>query len=279
MERELRMCGVEFDFAECKLRDDIRQAAHRLGVRQGRYLVDAYYLFQEQRKRLNNQILALSDAGEPATVLTYFADQMERLERGIRKVLDYWTSNSVVGRWAKGQYGIGPVITAGLMAHIDMEVAKTPAKVWRYAGLDPTVKWEKGHRRPWNASLKRLCFLIGDSFCKFHKRPECFYGKLYEKRKEYEVAKNEKGDYAEQARVLLETKRYDRSTETYKHLSNGKLSPAHIDMRARRWAVKIFLAHYWAVAYRDHYKVDPPKPYAIAHLGHVDEIPVPGWPF
>ncbi len=212
-------------------------------------------------------------------MIEHFADVTRRLEYNIKKVLDYWTDTSIVGQWAKSQYGVGPVITAGLLAHIDMKIATSPAKVWRFAGLDPTIKWEKGQKRPWNASLKRLCYLIGDCFCKFHNRPECFYGHLYKRRKEYEIAKNERGDYRDQAATILASKRIGKTTEAYKHLSEGRLPPLHIDMRARRHAVKIFLSHFWAVAYRDYYKVDPPKPYAIAHLGHVEEIPVPGWPF
>jgi hypothetical protein len=39
--------------------------------------------------------------------------------------------------------------------------------------------------------------------------------------------------------------------------------------------VKLFLAHYHEVAYKDHYKTEPPLPYAIAHLGHAHKIAVP----
>ena len=37
---------------------------------------------------------------------------------------------------------------------------------------------------------------------------------------------------------------------------------------AKRWAVKIFLAHLHHVMYVEHYGAEPPKPYAIDILGH-----------
>jgi len=58
----------------------------------------------------------------------------------------------------------------------------------------------------------------------------------------------------------------------------GKLPPAHIHARAKRWAVKIFLAHWHHVAYMIEYKKAPPKPYSLEHLGHVHMIEVPNWP-
>jgi hypothetical protein len=44
-----------------------------------------------------------------------------------------------------------------LLARIDIVKAPTAGHIWRYAGLDPTVRWNKGEKRPWNAGLKVLC--------------------------------------------------------------------------------------------------------------------------
>jgi len=59
--------------------------------------------------------------------------------------------------------------------------------------------------------------------------------------------------------------------------SKGILPPAHIHARAKRPIVKLFLSHWHKVAYQVHYGEKPPSPYAIEHLGHVHEIPVPNW--
>jgi len=130
-------------------------------------------------------------------------------------------------------------------------------------------------KRPWNHRLKVLCWKIGESFVKVKNHPDDIYGKIYEARKQYEIEKNEKGEYAEQAANILRTKEIDKDTVAYQYYKQGVLPPGHIHARAKRYAVKIFLSHYHYVAYRLHYGKEPPKPYVIEHLGHVDIIPVP----
>ena len=51
------------------------------------------------------------------------------------------------------------------------------------AGLDPTVTWGKGERRPWNAELKVLCWKLGDSFVKVSNKEGALYGRIYRERK------------------------------------------------------------------------------------------------
>ena len=53
------------------------------------------------------------------------------------------------------------------------------------------------------------------------------------------------------------------------------LPPAHIDMRARRYAVKLFLSHLQECWYREVYDCDPPAPYAITQGGHAHYIAPP----
>jgi hypothetical protein len=159
-------------------------------------------------------------------------------------------------------------------------------------------------RRPWNATLKTLCWKIGQSFMKVSARENDVYGGLYLKRKAQEIEANERGDFAGQAKAKLDTK-IGKSTLAYlwyagcltpelaaglREMPSDKreaatkkvagkpdsglamLPPGHIDARARRWAVKLFLAHYHHMAYRIEYGCEPPKPYVIEHLGHVHEI-------
>ena len=42
--------------------------------------------------------------------------------------------------------------------------------------------------------------------------------------------------------------------------------------RAKRYAVKLFLSHWFEEAYRTHYGTEPPKPYPIARLGHAHQV-------
>ncbi len=80
-------------------------------------------------------------------------------------------------------------------------------------------------------------------FVKVAQRPDAFYGKLYRDRKAYETAKNEAGHYAEQAAATLKNKRIGTGTEAYKTYAQGKLPPALLHARAKRYTVKMFLAH------------------------------------
>ena len=260
-----------------RLRKDIRKATE-LGRDEARFLVDAYYTTQENRIRASHQARSLAQGEEPNAVVAWLLDQQWTLEREIRQVLDDFSSRSNPGVWAKSVCGIGPVIAAGLLCHIDIEQAPTVGHIWRFAGLDPTVEWKKKERRPWNADLKRLCWLIGESFVKVSGRESDVYGKVYLARKEQEVAKNEAGMFADQAAQALATKKWRDDTQAKAHYDAGKLPPGRIHSRAKRYATKLFLSHLHHTMYEDHFGTPPPKPYVVTHLGHAHYIPPPGWP-
>jgi hypothetical protein len=257
-----------------KLNKDILSAARTLSDSEARFLVDAYYMMQDDRKRAHNQVRALKESSEPHDVLLWLGDQAETLEAQIKKVLDQYTESHLVGEWMRSVYGIGPVLSAGLLAHIDINKAPTVGHIWRFAGLDPTTKWEKGQKRPWNADLKVLCWKVGQSFMKMHGSDKCFYGHIYKDRKAYEISRNESGGNEKAAAEGL-TRIKDKTTDAYKAYSSGKLPPAQIDARARRYAVKLFLSHLHHVWYVKAFDQQPPLPYPIAHMGHAHMIEVP----
>lgn len=260
-----------------RLSRDLKTAAITLSPNEARFLVDAYYQIQEYRKATNLQCLSMSKSEEPHEVLSWLFSQHETLEKQILRALDAWSGEQPLGQWAKSIVGIGPVIASGLMAHIDIEKAPTVGHIWRFAGLDSTQQWSKGEKRPWNASLKVLCWKIGESFVKVSGNEKDFYGKLYLQRKEYEQRRNDGGELAEQAAAKLERFKIGKDTEARKHYDVGKLPPAHIHSRAKRYAVKLFLAHYHEVAHRMRFGTEPPKPYVMEHLGHAHKIEVPNF--
>jgi hypothetical protein len=303
-------CGHPIDDELRKLPKDLAKAAATLGPTEVRYLVDSYYQLQDFRKASANQTRALSESEEPHDTVMFFQGQFGTVEDQIKKALDNYSLADPMGQWSRKHVGIGPVIAAGLSAHIDITKAPTVGHIWRFAGLDPTVKWAKGQKRPWNADLKVLCWKIGDSFVKFSGRDDCFYGHLYKKRKIYEVERDVKvqvvpkgiyvngegegvftldgenftayflgekwlyGGNAKAAYETLKTKNIkDKATrEIYE---NGNLPPGRLDLRARRYAVKLFLAHWHGHSYKLHYGKEPPLPYPIAHLGHAHLIESP----
>lgn len=258
-----------------RLKRDIKEASIHMTPDEARFLVDAYYMMQEDRKRAHNQERSLSESQEPNLVIQWLAEQSRLLENQIKRALDAYSASQPIGVWSREITGIGPVIAAGLMAHIDITRAPTVGHIWRYAGLDPTSKWSKGEKRPWNAELKTLCWKIGESFVKVSGREDAFYGQVYLQRKEQEVRRNEALEFADQASKKLEDFKIGKDTDAYKAYIQGKLPPAHIHARAKRYAVKLFLSHWHEVAYVDRYGQQPPLPYPIAHQAHAHKIPAP----
>jgi len=104
---------------------------------------------------------------------------------------------------------------------------------------------------------------------------DAIYGHIYKERKLLEVERNERFQFADQAAAILTRKKIRKDTEAYKAYIQGKLPPAHVNARAKRYAVKYFLSHYQTVAYQHHYKTAAPKPWIIALGGHHDYVPPP----
>lgn len=378
------------------LRRDLAEMAKGLGPHEIRFLVDYYYQQQENRKGAANQMRSAQEHGEAHAMVRWLADLELGLENQIKTVLDEWTMRHDpigISRWARSNVGIGPVIAAGLAAHIDIEKTQSISKLWRFAGQDPTHQWhgtaagrdlvraafevegepgaavwwlaEATHRhptrlwaeldvdlptrdsaiqvvadlagvstnevrddlfaqrplevdnainfaceelgieardvyttlyagqkldrnklvallarRPWNARLKVLCWKAGESFVKFSNHPGCFYGHIYAARKAEEIERNLRGEFAEQAREVLDRKRIGEDTEARKAYQEGRLPAAHIHARAKRYTVKVFLSHYWLVLYQLTHGQPAPRPWILQHGGpeHEHEIPIPNWP-
>lgn len=326
---------------------DIARSAQTITNEEAKFLVQSYYEMQDRRKASDQRANALTKQAKPNAVVEWLADQDRILEQQLSRALDQYTGSQPLGIWAREQVGIGPVTTAGLMAYVNFDRAKTAGSVWRYAGLDPTNIWygrEKAtalvneivgkntyatveqltqlslisnrsveairrnvaaiahfknveeednseavtpegevrrtllinyfSRKPWNANLKLLCWKIGDSFCKTHNNPNSFYGPIYRDRKALEVVRNANGEYAPLAEQALK-ERNIQSTELRRTYEAGKLPDGRIELRARRYAVKLFLSHYFEVGYRLHHKQAPPAPFVISQMGHIDYIPPP----
>ena len=255
-----------------KLSKDEKTASVTLGKDEARFLVDAYYQLQENRIRNDGQVRSMAKDNEPHTVLQWLADMNRTLEDQIKNALDAYSLADPVGRWLRAQVGIGPVIAAGMLAHLDIAKAETAGAFWSFAGLEPSKTWNKGEKRPWNAELKVLCWKAGESFVKVSGNERAIYGHIYKARKLQEIERNEKGDFAAQAADILTKKKIGKDTDAYKAYSIGKLPPAHLHARATRYAVKLFLAHLHEVMYVQHHGRKPPLPYAIGILGHAHKI-------
>ena len=259
--------------AVAKLSRDLRNAAKLMSPREARYFVNCYYDLQDYRIATGNQQRKLLEGQEPSEFMNWLNGNLETLETQIKGALDKWSMAQPMGQWAREITGIGPVIASGLIANIDITKAPTVGHIWRFCGLDPTTKWEKGQKRPWNAALKRLCWLMGESFVKVSGNKNDIYGKWYLKRKEYETKRNEAGGNLEAAKARLaqdSKKKLDPGLRAI--FEAGKLPQIALHERSKRWAVKLFLAHWFEEAYRQHHGENPPLPYAIAQLDHAHYV-------
>ena len=125
-----------------KLTDDMKRAALTLSVAEIRYLVDFYYQMQEFRKRSASQVRqAGTEPDEPAVWTDWVSKNLRRLEREIKNGLDIYSGGKELGQWVKSITGFGPVLSAGLLAHINIRRTPHAGTLWRYAGLDPTLEW------------------------------------------------------------------------------------------------------------------------------------------
>jgi hypothetical protein len=293
-----------------RLSRDLAVAAKTMHPDEARFLVDAYYIIQEDRKRSGNQVKAMEKSHEPHDVLLWFFDQNRVLEGQIKRALDQYAKNHPLGDWLYSIVGIGPVLSAGMLCYFDFETRQRAAgELWKLAGLDPSSTWEKRQKRPWNAGLKTLCYKIGESFVKSQNLDGSFYGPLFAERKGYEIQRNRNGDLVDQAecgaqRVKKKTEawpwyagcypasiwdgylalpleeRAKRHTALRGEPGTGTpmLPPAHIHSRARRWTVKLFLSHLAEMGSCYYHHRPLAMPFAIARLGHKDYIPPPNPP-
>lgn len=126
-----------------RMNKEIVQAGGTLSDDEARFLVDAYYQMQDNRICTDGQIRAIIKQGDeaPHSVLTYFSEQYTTLENQVKRALERYAASKPVGQWMLSQHGIGSVITAGIIAHIDITKCPTSGHIESYAGLTPETKW------------------------------------------------------------------------------------------------------------------------------------------
>jgi hypothetical protein len=110
-----------------------------------------------------------------AFLLQHYIDEQVRLEKDIAKALGEYAQVSSVGRWMMEQIGIGPVVAAGYLAHIDIEKCPTVGHIWSFSGLNPDQKWEKGQKRPFSADMKQLAHHARECFKRSSNHPDHAY--------------------------------------------------------------------------------------------------------
>lgn len=271
-----------------RLRKDLKSMARELGDEEIKALIETYYMLQRDRIRIGNRLHALYEGlseEQPSSVLGIFHQEFRNLEDLMKAPIDAYVKSRRVGRWLSAQKGIGPILAGAFLSGFDITVANGPGSYQRFCGIDPTIKWEKGQPRPFNAFLKKTCYLAGESFVKVSNREGATYGIVYRTHKKLEEKKNENGQLVEAAQRYLDNMHrvhgpdVEKKKEWVSILSKGKLPPFLIDKRARRKAISLFINHLWEVTYEVSYNQKPNfKHYVFDHLNHKDYIAPPNWP-
>lgn len=275
--------AAEEELALPRLTAEQRREITRFNRDQAMALVSQYTSMQKQRIGATLRIKAHQRrVGILASMplVEGLQKQMAKLERVCGTYLQVYAESQLLGRWCLSNHGIGPICVAGLLAHIDLNIAKSAGQIWSFAGLNPNQVWEKGEKRPYNAKLKTLCWRLGECLKKVSKHPDCFYGALYQRRKVLELKRDAEGLNEEEAHKRLDKARIKGSRISpaqRKIWESGHLQPIGIDRRAMRWAIKIFLSHYHYVG-RTILTGEAPEPWIIVHGGHTKWIEPPNWP-
>lgn len=195
--------------------------------------------FQRERIRMGNRVVAVEQGRSQVNIATIerYCERFSVLEKEVTAEIAESVKQHEMYDWFERVKGIGPGLAGCLLAHINIERCNTVSGLWKYAGLAVTEgvadRPTKGQKLPYNAELKRICFLIGTSFLRS--------GSPY--RQEYDEAKEA----------------YQRTRTDW--------TPKRIDMAARRKMLKLFLSHLW-VEWRTRRGLPVREPYAIQVLNH-----------
>lgn len=288
--REQETAAVVDDLAATpqRISREHKALAAKMSIQEARGILDLFMNYQKQRIRAGHYIRWIDRGTEPSSGFVLGLQSMaQSQEKWAAKVLSAWLMcQGAVPEWAVSQEAIGPLLFAPIYIELMLPHPKTgevrdratAGALWAFAGLDPSRnKMVAGRKRSWNARLKRSCFLLGESFKRLSTRSDALYPRLYRERKALEVERNEEGLFADQAKQALAEKNWSKNTVTRSAYEAGKLPNARLDLRATRYAVKMFLSHLQHVMYEVRHGCPPPKPFVIEQGGHAHYIAPPGW--
>jgi hypothetical protein len=221
-------------------------------------LIERYYQVQEHRIAMGNQVLQLRKAGEEVNPLEDYYKRFYEIEKDIAKYLGKAMKDHKMWVWLKKVKGIGPILASALLVTIDIRKAQHASSVWKYAGLAPGQRREKGKKLDFNPFLKVICWKIGESFVKTKGEYRNVYDSakaFYQQKFPFPVQKTDK-----KGKPMLDKDGKPLLMYTKIHLHN----------MAKRKAVKLFLSHFWA-EWRKEESLPVSEPYAHRGLANAVE--------
>ncbi len=250
---------------------------------------------QEERKRQGNRLWhkgeeIIEETKEALQVIE--GNLLKRIAKELKEK-PIWT------RWMSEVKGLGPSLGGGIIGYIEklgIENFATPSALWHYAGLHVenghAPRREKGVAQDYNPKLKTVLLgNLADSFVKSGIRNTCsvcgeevtsrerkehpcqgsfipfattHYADIYRKEKARQLAREyPMGELAANFRG-------------YKP-ADTKLRPLHVERRARRKAVKVFVLDTWLI-WRAIEDLPLRGPWVLEHGGHHTFIEPPHCP-
>lgn len=207
-------------------------------------------------------------------IIEYVKEDSENLEKMLAKDIEKIVkADPLWDAFFDGVKGCGILMSAAIMAEVDIEKATTVSKLWQYAGLNPglvrgkkrvqkgkeyeivvTDTMVRGDRKtpgfvaPYNSWLRtKLCGVLADCFIRAKSSYALDYYYPYKQRLEHEERKVEGGE------------------KSWKDETKG-----HRDNAARRYMIKMFLKDLYVV-WRTVEGLPVRAPYQEEYLGHTHE--------
>ncbi|HEY3175664.1 MAG TPA: transposase [Candidatus Polarisedimenticolia bacterium] len=218
----------------------------RLAVRS---FYDAQKLRIEMGNRIAAQVRADTISPEWEGPLLRHSVALSDIESEIFDDISGLLEEVDIAPWLLSIRGIGPTLAGVLVSEIqDPGRFDTVSKLWAYSGLHVIdgrgVRRERGKKSNWNAFLKaKLIEVLGKSFLKCGNEK---YGKLYADMKT-RLSNRPCWKSAEEhntKKVQAEGEEPGPNTKGETPLPNG-CTMGHVEIRARRYMVKMFLADLW----------------------------------
>ena len=199
-----------------RLQKDIIAANELTSFAEANYMVKTFYTMQELRKASVMQEKELRKATKPCNVAPYMTAQYKTLETSLKLGIEKFASEQPIGQWMLRLYGIGPILSANMLSHIDINRINNYGHLVAYAGMTATPPtWGKGMKRPFNADFKTAVWKVGDTMMKFSSHPKCVHGHYYLHHKAREWRRNLNGELTQYAAEQLTRKTYDKNTDAY----------------------------------------------------------------
>ena len=220
-----------------------------------RALVDFRTQIQKQRIAISNRLDALAreaDEAESTTSALWerWFYELQDIEGRIDKDIESITGDYPIIALMCEVKGVGKLLAAQVVAHIDISRAPHVSSLWRYAGYGVDGEGErdrlqKGVKAPYNKGLKTICWKVATSFM----RSNSPYREIYDKAKA----------------------RYERERPDW--------TKGHIHNAAVRKMTKIWLQHLW-VTWRELEGLPVNEAYVFGDPAHTHYIRPEqmGWP-